>query len=66
MDRGQGTTPQWPIGHDPCLVEHRNRPEVTRHGACNPRTGMKERFLLGAIVFHVIYAAACAWVGGRW
>jgi uncharacterized protein len=27
---------------------------------------MKERFLLGAFVFHVIYGAACAWVGGRW
>ena len=27
---------------------------------------MKERFLLGAIAFHVVYGAACAWVGARW
>jgi hypothetical protein len=27
---------------------------------------MKERFLLGALVFHAIYAAACVWVGRRW
>lgn len=27
---------------------------------------MRERFLLGAFVFHVIYGAACVWVGRRW
>jgi uncharacterized protein len=39
---------------------------MPRHGPCNPWAGMKERFLLGAFVFHVIYAAACVWVGRRW
>jgi predicted MPP superfamily phosphohydrolase len=28
--------------------------------------GMKERFLLGACVFHAVYGAACVWVGRRW
>jgi predicted MPP superfamily phosphohydrolase len=27
---------------------------------------MKERFLLGALVFHAIYGAACVWMGRRW
>lgn len=27
---------------------------------------MKERFLLGAFVFHAVYGAACVWVGRRW
>src|SRR5262245_27621571 len=63
--RGQAATREWPIGHDPCLVQHRNGPEVPRHDACNPQRAM-ERFLLGAFVFHVIYGAACIWTFGRW
>ncbi|HET9314089.1 MAG TPA: hypothetical protein VFQ51_00810, partial [Vicinamibacteria bacterium] len=27
---------------------------------------MRERFLLGALVFHAIYGAACVWMGRRW
>jgi predicted MPP superfamily phosphohydrolase len=27
---------------------------------------MRERFLLGAFVFHLVYGAACLWVGRRW
>jgi uncharacterized protein len=27
---------------------------------------MKERFVLGAFVFHALYGAACIWVGRRW